>query len=163
MEGWVTLENYPGYSVSDLGQVRNDRRNSVLAIVATSSGHVFVGLVRNGFQVKRSVAKLVSDAFIPRPPHQPHFNTPIHLDGDLSNCRVDNLAWRPRWFAMRFTQQFKRDQPSHPPIRNKITGEEFQDCWPLVKRHGLLYSDIVLATVNCSYVFPTMQTFEWVL
>lgn len=63
---------------------------------------------------------------------------------------------------MRYTQQFKREQPKHPPIRNKSTGEIYDNCWPLVTQYGLLYNDIVMATTNCSYVFPTMQTFEWV-
>lgn len=163
MEGWVPLQNYPGYSASDQGRIRNDSRGNILAIVRTVSGHTFVGLMKDGVQVKRSVAKLIAEAFVEPPPHQPHFTTPIHLDGNLSNCAADNLMLRPRWFAMKFSQQFFKEQPNHEPIRRIKTGEEFEDCWPLVMTHGLLYIDIILSVVNNTYVFPIMEYFEWVI
>lgn len=163
MEGWLPLQGYSGYSASDQGRIRNDRRSNILSIVRSNTGHTYVGLMHEGVQVKRSVARLIADTFVPKPQHQPHFTTPIHLDGDLANCTAENLLFRPRWFAMKFTQQFHREQPKHAPIRNKTTGEVFKDCWPLVMKYGLLYLDIVMATTNCSYVFPTMQTFEWVM
>lgn len=160
MEGWLPLQNYPGYSASDQGRIRNDKRSSVLAVVRMQTGHTYVGLMKDGVQVKRSVAKLITEAFLPTP-IQAHFTTPIHLDGDLSNCYAENLLLRPKWFAMRYTQQFRRLQPTHDPVRNKTTGEVFRDCWPLVTTYGLLYLDILASIVNSTYVFPTMQTFEW--
>jgi hypothetical protein len=162
MEGWIPLRDYPGYSGNGLGQIRNDKRDRILSNVVSQSGHVYVGLIYNGVQVKRSVAKLITEAFLPTP-KQRHFTTPIHLNGELSDCHVSNLLLRPRWFAMRFTQQFKRPQPEHAPVRNKLTGMVYQDCWPLVMGFGLLYLDIVLSATNMTYVFPTMQMFEWVI
>lgn len=162
MEQWVPLLGYPGYSASNLGRIRNDRRESILAVVTLDTGHKYVGLVKEGVQVKRSLAKLVANAFVQNPRPE-KFTTPIHLNGDVSDCVADNLLWRPRWFAMRFTQQFHRLQPHHDPIREKATGEIFQDCWPPVMQWGLLYMDILVSITNCTYVFPTMQTFEWVI
>lgn len=160
MEGWLPLQDYPGYSASEFGQIRNDRRSSVLTIVKAETGHTYVGLMKNGVQVKRSVGKLIAETFVPKP-MQSHFTTPIHLDGDLSNCYASNLLWRPKWFAMQFTQQFRKPQPYHDPVRDKSTGEVFTDCWPLVMTYGLLYFEILSSIVNSTYVFPTMQTFEW--
>lgn len=160
MEAWLPLQSYPGYSASDLGQIRNDRRSRILSVVSSSSGHTYVGLMSEGIQVKRSVAKLIADAFLPIP-NRPHFTTPIHLNGLLYDCRANNLLLRPRWFAMKFTQQFGKEHPSHPPVRDKSTKEIFQTCWPLVMGFGLLYVDILMSITNCTYVFPTMQTFEW--
>jgi hypothetical protein len=161
MEGWLPLQDYPGYSVSDRGRVKNDRRESILAIVRTVSGHTYVGLTVQGTQVKRSVSKLVAETFIPR--SNPNFTTPIHLDGDVSNCWVENMLWRPRWFAKKFTSQFKMELPPSRPVRDIKTGEEFETLWPPVTTRGLLYMDIYLAIANRTYVFPTMDTFEWVI
>lgn len=163
MEQWVPLLGYPGYSASNLGRIRNDRRDSLLAIVLTSSQHKYVGLMKDGVQVKRSVSKLICETFIPRPSNST-FTTPIHFDGDLTNCVADNLDWRPRWFAMKHSTQFRKDLPTYPdPVRETRSGELFENCWKAVFQYGLLYMDIVLSIINKTYVFPTMQTFEWVI
>jgi hypothetical protein len=162
MEQWAPLLGYPGYSASTLGRIRNDKRDSLLAIVLTSSQHKYVGLMKDGIQVKRAVSKLVCETFVPV--RNPAFTTPVHFDGDLTNCHSNNLDWRPRWFAMKHTIQFKRELPTYPdPVREIRSGELFENCWDAVFRYGLLYMDLVLSITNKTYVFPTMQTFEWVI
>lgn len=161
MEQWVPLLGYPGYSISSLGRVRNDKRDRVLTLIRLPSNYAYVGLVKDGIQVNRSVSKLVSESFLPKPTLT-SFTTPIHFDGDLFNCRVDNLDWRPRWFAVKHTRQFKSDLPIYPdPIRELKTGEIFENSWKAVFRFGLLYMDIILSIYNKTYVFPTMQSYEW--
>ena len=61
--------------------------------------------MRDGEQRHRSVPLLVAKAFIPQPPGP--FDTPINLDGDRHNNHIHNLAWRPRWFAIKYNQQFR--------------------------------------------------------
>ena len=159
----MPLREYPGYSISNLGQVRNDKRSTILSIVLLQSKHTYVCLMKNGVQVKRSISKLVSESFVPIPEHRvaSTFTTPIHLDGDLTNCHADNLMWRPRWFAMKYTRQFQLKLPIAAPVRDIQSREVFKDLWPLVMTYGLLYLDIILSAANMTYVFPTMQTFEW--
>lgn len=160
-ERWVPLLGYPGYSISDLGRVRNDKRDRVLTIVEVEQKRTYVGLILNGVQVKRSVSKLVCEAFVPRHINK-NFTTPIHFDGNLSNCRAINLAWRPRWFAIKHAAQFRRDLPEYSsPVREIKTREVFDNAWSAVFRYGILYMDLVLSIFNKTYVFPTMQTYEW--
>lgn len=162
MEQWLPLGEFPGYSASNLGRIRNDRRDSLLTFVLTDH-RPYVGLMRNGFQVKRSVSKLICDTFVQRP-ENPLFNTPIHLDGDSLNCRADNLLWRPRWFAWKHSHQFRRELPEYEWVIQEIkTKEVFPNCWGPVFHYGLLYLDVVLAVVHKTYVFPTMQIFERIL
>lgn len=163
MEQWVPLLGYPDYSVSNLGRVRNDKRERVLKIIQLPTSYAYVGLVKDGIQVNRSVSKLISETFLPKPAIST-FTTPIHFDGDLSNCRVDNLDWRPRWFAIKHTGQFRKDLPVFPdPVREVRTGEVFENSWKVVLRYGLLYMDLILSITNKTYVFPTMQSYEWAL
>jgi hypothetical protein len=162
MEQWVPLLGYPGYSASSLGQVRNDKRDRILTVVQLPTSYAYVGLVKDGIQVKRSVSKLISETFLPIPVIST-FTTPIHFDGDLANCRVENLAWRPRWFAIKHTRQFKVVLPDYPdPVRELETGEVFENSWKPVFRFGLLYMDLILSILNKTRVFPTMQSYEWV-
>lgn len=162
MEEWRPLRDYPGYSASNLGRIRNDKFKREVHATKLKQGRAFVGLMLDGVQVKRSLSKIIGDAFLDSP-MAPHFTTPIHFDGDLSNCRVDNLDWRPRWFAIKHAEQFRREFPRVlTPVRDISTGAEFEDSWAAMLQFGLLYFDIVAATNSRTYVFPTMQSFEWV-
>lgn len=162
MEQWVPLLGYPDYSASTLGRIRNDKRDSLLTIIHLESKRAYVGLMKNGVQVKRNVSKLICETFVPKPTND-HFTTPIHFDGNLSNCQSTNLDWRPRWFAIKHAMQFRTSLPQYPtPVRETKSGEMFDNCWNIVLRYGLLYMDLILSIYNKTYVFPTMQTFEWV-
>jgi hypothetical protein len=160
MEIWMSLKDFPGYSVSNLGNVRNEKRGTEVKIVRMKSGHSYVGLSINGVQVKRLRSRLVAETFVENP-DPILFNTPIHLNGDLFDCHDDNLAWRPRWFAIRYAQQFARQTPKHLPVIRKTTGIVYEVCWPIVTSLGVLYRDILNSCFKKNYVFPTEEMFEW--
>lgn len=159
MEQWRVIELFPEYSVSDHGRIRSDKSGRILALNENQYGLVQVGLMRNGEQRHRSVPLLVAKAFMPQSPGP--FDTPINLDGDRHNNHIHNLAWRPRWFAIRYNRQFK--YPSEYSIENPIvelaTGEISDNSFECAKRYGLLEKDLVLSILNRTYVFPTFQEF----
>lgn len=157
---WAEIEEFPGYSVSAEGQIRNDHTGRILALTRTQRGVIQVGLVSNGVQHKRGVALLVATAFLP-PPVPDTFDTPIHLDGDLSNNNISNLMWRPRWFAIRYQRQFSNGKRGFDqPIMDTGTGEWFPDSWSAATKYGLLDREILVATLNRTYVWPTYQRFK---
>lgn len=164
MEAWREIPEFPGYSVSDEGRVRNDQTGRILVLQINQTGVPNVGLVKrtDGIQSKRSVALLVASAFLEPHPHA-QFDTPINLDGNRTNNHVSNLQWRPRWFAARYFDQFRNhnDRWHWPtPIEDEKTGERFEDSWAIVIKYGLLEQDIYLAMLNRTYVWPTYQTFR---
>lgn len=159
MEQWIPLRDYDGYSISDQGRVRNDRRMKVLSTTRSMSGCVFVGLFKNKTQYQRGVAKLVAETFVVNTKGE-FFNSVIHLDGDLDNCRANNLAWRPRWFAQKFTRQFKIPLIKIGPIQDLETGAEYSSAWVPVREFGLLYMEVFFSTQNGTRVFPTNQRFS---
>lgn len=158
-EYWAPIENFPGYSVSSGGYIRSDKSDRILSVSPNQYGVYQVGLMRGRIQHHRSVPLLVAKAFLPYVSGA--FDTPINLDGDRENCSVENLAWRPRWFAIKYNQQFRH--PYHQPIMRPIvdlkTGEISNDSFDCAMRYGLLEEDIVLAIVNRTYVWPTYQEF----
>jgi len=158
---WKPIKEFPGYSISNMGRVRNDDTDRIMALQRNPHGIVHVGLWKDGKQYKRSVAVLVCEAFLP-PPTPPTFDTPIHLDGDKTNCRIDNLMWRPRWFAVRYHRQFHDNRPMgfSGPIRDKRTGEVFRNSMEAAMRFGLLDWDIFKSTIARTYVWPTYQEFR---
>jgi len=123
-------------------------------------GVLHVGLWRDDKQHHRSVPLLVAKAFIEKP--YPQFDTPINLNGDRTDCRVENLAWRPRWFAVKYNQQFLlgRDPLIHVRIRNTKTGEIHENSWECAIKHGLLEQDLVMSIFNNTYVWPLYVQFK---
>jgi hypothetical protein len=161
MQRWVEISDFPGYSVSDDGRVRNDYTGRILALLRNQRGHTHVGMTKNGVQYKRSVARLVAKIFLRRNT-LPYFNTPLHLDDDRSNNHYSNLVWRPKWFVDKYTKQFERGRPLiGRPIRDIETGERFNHSWEACMKYGLLEYDILKSIDHGIPVKPTYQTFEY--
>lgn len=159
MEQWRAIDEFSDYSVSSEGRVRNDDTGRILVQRSNTTGVVYVGLQRNRKQFCRSVPLLVATEFVERPGND-MFDTPINLDGDKWNNRPENLMWRPRWFAIRYRQQFWKERRGYDvPIMDIATGEVYPTSWDAALKFGLLDREIALAIGNRTYVWPTYQRF----
>lgn len=160
MEEWSRIPDFPDYSVSNTGRVRNDDTGRILTLLRNQHGIVHVGLYRDSVQYKKAVAPLVAAAFLPAP-SAGTFDTPINRDGDRSNNDVSNLLWRPRWFATKYFQQFHNGERGFDvPVVETKTEEWFPTSWPAAIRYGLLDREIMVATIGRTYVWPTYQVFR---
>jgi hypothetical protein len=159
MAEWRPIDEFFGYSISDDGRVRADKSGRILAQSENQFGLMQVGMMRDGVQFHRSVPLLVAKAFIPRPSEA--YDTPINLDGDRRNNQVNNLLWRPRWFAIKYNQQFKYpfEQPIMAPLVDLKTGLISENSTVCAIDYGLLERDLVLSVLNRTYVWPTYQEF----
>ena len=91
MEEWRAVPGYEGlYEVSNIGNVRNVRRNTLLRLQKTNNGDIQVWLYKNGRSTGLKVHRLVAQAFLPNPDNLPMIN---HKDEDKTNNRVENLEW----------------------------------------------------------------------
>jgi hypothetical protein len=159
-DDWRPVEGFPGYSVNPLGQVVRDSTGRLLVPRVNQYGVPYVGLMREWQQCIRSLPRLVAKAFLQRP--SDIFDTPIQLDGDPMNCAVDNLMWRPRWYAVYYKQQFhdRYDNPIDVPVRSIADGEQFANSLDAACRYGLLEREVVLSVLNRTPAWPTYQYFE---
>lgn len=158
-ENWKPIPLFPDYSVSDQGRVRSDKSGRILAVNDNQYGVPQVGLMSDGIQFHRSVPLLVAKAFLPEVGGP--FDTPINLDGDRHNNWVENLVWRPRWFAIKYNRQFRHpyENPITTPIVDLKTGVVNESSLDCAKMYGLLEKEIVLAILGRTYVWPTYQEF----
>lgn len=161
-ELWEDIIDFPNYLVSNFGNVVNiSRGGSDIRPRPNQYGHIRVGLVRDGRQYTRALAPLVADVFVEK--LLPHYNTPIHLDGDLWNCRADNLTWRPRWFAIRFQKQFMWDKfhtDYQVPLVDIDSGEVYDSVKEVCVANGLYWYDVVKSYVEQTFVPITYQEFR---
>lgn len=162
---WETLEEFPNYAVSNFGEFVNMRTDRDVRPSMNQMGHSKITLVRDRQQYTRSVAQLVAQAFVPRDENDDHFDTPIHLDGDLMNCTAENLMWRPRWFAIRYQRQFQyegfhNDQGHRIEL---ISGDHYYSMKEVCTKNGLYFYDVIKSCVEETFVPMTYQEFRNVL
>jgi hypothetical protein len=159
-ERWSEIREFPRYSISDHGKVRNEDTGRLLRQSYNSRGILQVGMMRNCRQYKKSVAVLVAQEYV-RARMSERFDTVIHLDGNHANVHYENLMWRPLWFARKYHQQFPVVLTEyHVPIEDVETRERYDHTWDAAMKCGLLESEIYLSMVNNTYVLMTGQIFR---
>jgi hypothetical protein len=158
---WRQIDGYENYSVSNDGVVRNDKYNRNVRVNYTHDGTPVVSLTKNGRTSHHSLAKLVAQAF--DPPINSYFNTPTLLDGDKENVRIENVVWRPRWFAIKYHKQIRapRDPSKQVSVIELGTHMLFVDAYDAATKYGLLVDDIITSAHTTSPVWPTFQVFEF--
>jgi hypothetical protein len=160
VELWHPIKDFPGYSISSHGGVVNIETGYHLTLLRNQQGIVHVNMERRGIQYKRSVTRLVANAFLPTPSLEA-FDTPINLDGDRSHNHIQNLMWRPRWFAIKYRQQFFNGiRGFDKPIEEVETGEQFPTSWEAATTYGLIDLHIKIAVFNRERVWPTAQLYQ---
>ena len=90
MAQWRKVISNDIYSVSDDGQVRNDKTGRILKPSINSCGYLFVQLKENGKQHIALIHRLVCIAFIENKDNKPQVD---HIDGNKQNNVVNNLRW----------------------------------------------------------------------
>jgi hypothetical protein len=158
---WAKIRGFNRYSVSNTGLVRHDENDRLVNPIKNQGGFVYVGLYRDGLQLKRGVARLVADQFL-ETDHRPAFDTPINLNGDRFNNELWNLMWRPRWFSIQYHRQFDEPLRSHRAVVEEHTGAYFADALAAASCYGLLAYKVINDTIRGEPVWPTLNKFQFV-
>jgi hypothetical protein len=89
MEEFKKIANY-NYSVSNMGNVRNDKTNRILKPGIDGNGYYYVILYKNGKTKLHKVHRLIANAFIANPNGTPCVD---HVDNNRINNNISNLRW----------------------------------------------------------------------
>lgn len=165
MDMWSIIPDFPEYSVCPDSRVRSDRTGQLMT-PTFSRGGMYVYLSKDRTQYTRALSRVVAEAFVAHPTNEYYlrtFDTPIHLDGSRVNNHAANLMWRPRWFAIKYHQQFSKYHDHYfAPVVDTMTGEKFATAWDAVVRHGLLAEQLINSLIDDSAVWPTSQRFCYI-
>ncbi len=91
MEEWRIINDYPNYSISSLGNVRNNTTGNLLK--PDISRYYRVVLSKNNKTKSYSIHRLIGIHFLPNWNNYPEID---HIDRDKTNNKVFNLRWIDR-------------------------------------------------------------------
>jgi len=91
-EVWKKIEDFPNYSISNYGRVRNDIRDKIMK-VNLKGGYCHISLKNNDTKKSLKIHRLVGKAFIPNPKNKSDIN---HIDSNPENNNINNLEWNTR-------------------------------------------------------------------
>lgn len=146
MQTWKQIEDFPKYSVSPEGQIKNRVRNLPIHIRQNLQGIAMASLMRDEVRLTRSVALIVAQAYL-RPPLNEAYNSVIHLNGDRGDCSANNLMWRPRWYAIKYHKMFDV-APINVSVAIEQTGEIFGTLREACMKYGLIEQETYLRMLN---------------
>lgn len=135
-EIWKLVADYPNYSVSNYGRVRNNKTGYILKPLEVGFGYVVVELCNKNGPKSKKIHRLVAEAFLPNPDKKPQVN---HIDGNKKNNRLDNLEWVTASENMKHSYDSKIRVPHQErPVRIVETGEIFKsvkECAEKIEGH----------------------------
>lgn len=90
MEVWKQFRDTV-YSVSNLGNIRNDKTHMLLKANSTRQGYKRITIWHKQLSYTIAVHRMIAEVFLGNP--SGNANIVNHIDGDPSNNRVSNLEW----------------------------------------------------------------------
>ena len=162
-EEWRPHAHFQEYAISSLGGVRNIKTAKVVKPTLNQHGYLKVNLRHEGRTHTRALNHLVGDTYLP-PPIRDDFSSLIHRNNDRTDCSVDNILWRPRYFTIDYHMQFDESiwQRETKPMRDRKTNVVYPDGQAVAVEHGLLLKSLLTSIYNNTYVWPTYQMFFFV-
>lgn len=89
-EEWKEIPDYPGYFVSNLGNIKSPRKGAFAGYIDSKRPYFYVALCKNNKIKQTMVHRLVASAFVSNPDNKPDVN---HIDGNKHNNVYTNLEW----------------------------------------------------------------------
>ena len=90
MEEFRKIEEFTNYSISNLGNVRNDSTGRILIPHLNTNGYMGLTLVKDKKKYLRYIHRLIAIAFIPNPENKKQVD---HINGNKTDNVVENLRW----------------------------------------------------------------------
>lgn len=92
---WKPLNNFEGYFINELGEVKSTRsfkgtKEKILKGSYNQQGYKTYSFIKDGKIYTKTLHRLLMETFIPNPNNLPCIN---HIDGNILNNSLDNLEW----------------------------------------------------------------------
>ena len=89
-EEYRQIEGYDNYSVSNIGNVRNNKTGRILKSFPNSDGYLLVDLYKEGKSKTHKIHRLVATSFLENIDNLPEVD---HINQIKYDNRIENLRW----------------------------------------------------------------------
>lgn len=104
MEEWKQIENFPKYSCSNLGNIKNNEINRILLLTKKKSGYMGASLKDKNNKTKTIIVhQLIAQTWIPNPENKLTVN---HINKIRSDNRIENLEWATSYEQSKHSLEF---------------------------------------------------------
>lgn len=152
-EEWRTVEELPHYLISNYGRVKHIDRINARNITVNERGFpvVLLNSANTATRYNRQINHLVAHAFLPQPEYS-NMTSVWHIDGDLINCRADNLKWETRPRVLEWNEMHRTLTPrlTTPPVKNNRTGVIYNNAFECGMAEGRTESEVVWRIENAA-------------
>jgi hypothetical protein len=163
-ELWRVIPDFPDYMISSYGNVFNRKLNTIVVPSLNQYNDVKITLRRDRESKTVLVRNLVAREFIPN--DREFFQTVVHIDGNHKNVSVNNLVWRPRWFAWKYSHQFTEidmfPQYHTIPVHNLANGMNYDSIVDAGMADVVLFKDVLMSAYNGNKVFPDQGPYVFI-
>jgi hypothetical protein len=146
-EEWRPIAELPHYMVSQHGRVRHVESETARKVYTNDRGFVCVLLYGRDSKTRylRQVNVLVAEAFL-YPARFANETAVWHIDGDLTNCHVDNLRWDTRSRVLEWNRMHRPgfEPVPTPRVKNNRTGQVYENAYECAMHEGRLESEIIV-------------------
>lgn len=87
---WKKIKDFPNYSISNTGLVRNDITGKFKKIQHDNYGYLVCALYHHQERKLYKIHRLIAEYYIPNPDNKPYIN---HINGIKDDNRIENLEW----------------------------------------------------------------------
>ena len=144
MEIWKNIECFEEYSVSNFGNIRNNKTGRILKPRKHTGGYMRIILCKDKKHYDRYIHRLVAQAFISNPNNLPEVN---HKDEDKTNNCVENLEWCDRVYQVnygtchdRMVETQRKTSKHSKPVKCVETGIVYISLHEVERETGILYT-----------------------
>jgi hypothetical protein len=132
-EEFRLINNYPNYSVLNLGNVRNNSTGRILSPGINGNGYLQVRLYNDDGDKTKSVHKLVADCFIENPEGLTDID---HINRIKTDNRLENMRWcsdsenqKNKTSHKNITYEFIEELPDDAIVVENYGNHEFTDLY----------------------------------
>ena len=125
MEIWKDIKEYPGYQVSNLGQIKSFKQSREGRILKPkiSAGYAGIDFRKNGKSYYGLVHRIVLSTFSPVEGWETL--TVNHIDGNCLNNNLENLEWMTQSENTKYSREILRTGNATQKVHIiKLNGEE---------------------------------------
>jgi len=90
MEEFKVIPNFENYSISNLGNLKNNKKNKILSTYIAGYGYKYCRIINKETMIKTTIHNLVAKLFIGERPKDYDID---HIDKNKLNNNVDNLRY----------------------------------------------------------------------